>query len=323
MVPNDPTGAAADSARPAQPASRDHERAPAPSSTTAAEAGTDVAARNAETVRRLYAAVERRDGPTVWQTHDETVRIEEAPSLPYGGVYRGLEGVARHAAGYLAAWDRLQDDAGRRLAPEIIADGDRVAVLWRQRARNPATGERLDQPAVTVHRLTGGRVVESRMFHFDTHALREFLRSTDSADAAVGASERALNALIAAGEYAAALDRHYADDVVMCEMDGRETAGRAANRAREAALLRALERIEARPLGGAVAGASSYSEWEYRLAFRSGRTLEYRQVAARTWLGGRVARETFYHVPFPEWMADEIRATSADSGPALHGSSAS
>jgi len=143
-------------------------------------ARTDAAERNAETVRRLYAAVERRDGAAVWQAHDGAAVIHEAPSLPYGGEYRGADGVRRHAAGYVATWGPLQGEEDRRLAPEIIAEGDRVAVLWRQRARNPVTGEPFDQPAVTVHRLAAGRVVESRMFHFDTHAVREFLDRSSS-----------------------------------------------------------------------------------------------------------------------------------------------
>jgi uncharacterized protein len=143
-------------------------------------AGTDDAERNAETVRRLYAAVERRDGAAVWLAHDGAAVIHEAPSLPHGGEYRGADGVRRHAAGYVATWDPLQGEEDRRLAPEIIADGDRVAVIWRQRAWNPSTGERFDQPAVTIHRLVEGRVVESRMFHFDTHAVREFLNRSSS-----------------------------------------------------------------------------------------------------------------------------------------------
>jgi hypothetical protein len=33
---------------------------------------------------------------------------------------------------------------------------------------------RIDLPAVSIYRLSGGKIVESRMFHFDTAALLDF-----------------------------------------------------------------------------------------------------------------------------------------------------
>lgn len=268
------------------------------------------AAQSAEVVRQLFAAVERRDLDGFLRAYDEGVVVHEAPSLPYGGEYRGLEGLQRHALAYTRAWDELQGDEERRLEPEFVAEGDRVVVLWRQRARDPVNGDSFDMPAVSVYQLRDGRVIETRMFHFDTAAVRDFLDRAH-VDAPVDACERELNALIARGEYAWAFERFYSADVLMQEAGGRETAGKAANRAREGMFFRALERIEGRLLGEAVAGATAYSEWEYRIDFRSGRTLEYRQVAARVWSNGRVVSETFYHEPFPEWMMDEIRATAA------------
>ena len=130
---------------------------------------------NLEVVRRLFDAVERRDGESFARGFDERVTVHEAPSLPYGGVYRGMEGIARHAQAYTAAWDAFQGDEERRLDPEFLADGDRVIVLWRQRARHPETGGRFDAPVVSVYRLREGKVVESRMFHFDAAATRDFL----------------------------------------------------------------------------------------------------------------------------------------------------
>ncbi len=123
--------------------------------------------------------------------------------------------------------------------------------------------------------------------------------------------ERALNAMIVAGEYRGALDRFYAHDVVMCQADGSETAGLAVTRAREAALFGAGVCVTARLTGGAVAGTRSYSEWECRLGFPSGRVLAYPQVVARAWRDGRVTHERRYHEPFPGWTAEEIRAAHA------------
>jgi uncharacterized protein YciI/ketosteroid isomerase-like protein len=133
------------------------------------------ARRNVDAIRALYAAIEARDADAVWRVHADDVVVHEAPSLPYGGTYFGPDGVRRHAFGYVAAWNPVQRDEDRRLDPELVADGDRVAVLWHQRAHDHATGEAMDMPMVTIHTMVGGRVVESRMFHFDTVVLRDLL----------------------------------------------------------------------------------------------------------------------------------------------------
>ena len=130
---------------------------------------------NLDVVRRLFDGVERRDLAAFADAFDETAVVREAPSLPYGGTYHGVDGLGRHAAGYRSAWDPVQDAEARRLAPEFMPYGDRVVVLWRQRGRDASSGERFDMPAVSIYRLRDARIVESRMFHFDAGAVRAFL----------------------------------------------------------------------------------------------------------------------------------------------------
>jgi uncharacterized protein len=98
-----------------------------------------------------------------------------APSLPYGGDYEGLRGAFGHATGYRSAWDPLQGNAERELGAEIITDSDRVVVLWDQKGRNPISGEVFEMPVVSVYRMKDGRIIDSRMFHFDVAASRAFL----------------------------------------------------------------------------------------------------------------------------------------------------
>jgi uncharacterized protein len=132
---------------------------------------------NAEVIRRLFDAVERRDPAGVLSLYDGSVVINEAPSLPYGGEYSGPDAALRHALGYRTTWDRRQTPAEMRLDPQIIAQGDHVVVLWRQRGHDPKTGETFDWPAVSVYRLAEGKIVESRMFHFDTARMLAFLQA--------------------------------------------------------------------------------------------------------------------------------------------------
>ena len=87
---------------------------------------------NLEAVRRLFHAVEHRDREGVMAVYDENIVINEAPSLPYGGEYRGPDGALRHGLGYRATWDRFQPWTTRGLDPRFIAQGDYVVVVWRQ-----------------------------------------------------------------------------------------------------------------------------------------------------------------------------------------------
>jgi uncharacterized protein len=139
------------------------------------------AERNAAIVRDLFKAVEQRDREGVMRAYDPAISIHEAPSLPYGGNYKGFQGAFDHAIGYRRAWDRLQGNAERELGAEIIADPDHVVVLWSQKGRNPADGEAFEMPVASVYRMKEGRIVDSRMFHFDAAASRDFLHRATGA----------------------------------------------------------------------------------------------------------------------------------------------
>jgi uncharacterized protein len=133
-------------------------------------------------VRRLFEAVETRGDPkdfaARWAAYvamyDPDVVIHEAPSLPYGGDYSGDDAVARHAQAFNAAWQGLQSINDRSFEPRFLADGDHVAVLWRQKGTS-ADGEIFNMPAVSVYQMKDGRIIDSRMFPFDTAAVVGFL----------------------------------------------------------------------------------------------------------------------------------------------------
>lgn len=128
-----------------------------------------------EVVRRLFKAADERDIDPMFEIYDPSVVIREAASLPYGGDYRGHEGVVQHGLGYVGTWEPVQRAEDRPLEPDLfMGSGEYVCVRWRQRARS-STGEQLDSPAVSVFRVRDGMVVESQMFHFDTVAVLRFL----------------------------------------------------------------------------------------------------------------------------------------------------
>ena len=130
---------------------------------------------NVETVRRLYRAVEERDPAGILDSYDPHIVIHEADSLPYGGDHRGLQGAKRHAHGFWRTWRFLQSSEETKLGATFLDGGDRVVALFRHRAHS-ADGKKVDLPVVGVYEVRGGRVVEARMFHFDTVEISEFLK---------------------------------------------------------------------------------------------------------------------------------------------------
>jgi uncharacterized protein len=159
---------------------------PAPSSDPVRELlpGRDDSGRVAveDTIRRLFVdGVSARNAAAYFdRTYHDEVCIHEAPSLPYGGDYHGLEGAARHALGFIQTWDRWQTGEQRRLDPRIIATDTEAVVLWTLRAQRPGEPEESRFPAISHYRFRDGRVVESRMYFYDTAAVLDFLIRAES-----------------------------------------------------------------------------------------------------------------------------------------------
>jgi ketosteroid isomerase-like protein len=136
-----------------------------------------------DVVRRLFAAVEDRDFDGLLACYSDDVEINEADVLPYGGVWRGREGVAAHVAGFMRAWGDLQGAEEARLEAQFFCDGaGTVCALFRHRAVDPVSGARFDAPEVGVYQVRGERVVRSQMFHADSAAVVDFLSTVGGDD---------------------------------------------------------------------------------------------------------------------------------------------
>ena len=137
---------------------------------------------NVEVVKRLFDAVARRDQAGLLEAYHPEIVIHEAPSLPYGGDYRGHQGAIEHVNGFYRTWEALKpreliESAMREHLPIVLeTTGDYVVVLGQNRAVVPGSRRKLDLPEVFVFRVQDGRVIESWMFHQDTVAILEFLK---------------------------------------------------------------------------------------------------------------------------------------------------
>lgn len=130
---------------------------------------------NLRRVRALFEAVAARDLPGILGCYSADVTIEEASSLPYGGVYRGPEGAYEHAVAFWRTWGAYQPDTVETLNPAMFTDGGVVVVQWQLEARDPVSGAHIACPAVSVYELRDGLITDARMFHLDTAALLRFL----------------------------------------------------------------------------------------------------------------------------------------------------
>jgi uncharacterized protein len=81
-------------------------------------------AKTRDVVTRMYAAIARADFEQALSYFSESLVVNEPAFLPYGGVYRGIDGLR-------AAFDkiRLFLDVTNLSVERLIADGDRVIAI--------------------------------------------------------------------------------------------------------------------------------------------------------------------------------------------------
>ena len=105
-----------------------------------------------------------------------------------------------------------------------------------------------------------------------------------------------LNEQILTGDILGAFDTYYADDIVMQENSTEPFVGKVLNRKREQDFMDSVQEFHGmKLLGSAVAGDTSYSEWEMELTFKAHGRVKMSQVAARRWKDGKVSHERFYY----------------------------
>jgi ketosteroid isomerase-like protein len=119
----------------------------------------------ADIVRGAYDAINRGDGASVLGLVHDDMEFHEPGSLPYGGVYRGPEGLGRLFGALAEHWDDLYLGID-----EILDAGDAAVVRGRVQARSKATGAAVDEPYLEILRFRDGKLAEG-FIHMDTARL--------------------------------------------------------------------------------------------------------------------------------------------------------
>jgi ketosteroid isomerase-like protein len=138
-----------------------------------------------EAVGRLFEAVVQRDEAALLEAYHPEVVIHDAPSLPYGGDYRGHEGAIHHVRGFYQTWDTLRRgellEEAQQAHPPIILDtkGEYIVVLGQARVMAPSSERTVDLPEAFVFKVRDEKVIETWMFHQDTVAILDLLKQAE------------------------------------------------------------------------------------------------------------------------------------------------
>lgn len=138
---------------------------------------------NKQTVRRLYEEVGNEGRLEVL---DEITAPDHVEHNPFPGQVQGIEGLKQRVSMIRAAHDP------HFTIEHLIADGDKVAVMWTNRGTHvadwmgiPATWKKTAIQGVDIHLLRDGRLAE----HWDVVDVYSFLAQIGAVPTAAGTAE--------------------------------------------------------------------------------------------------------------------------------------
>ena len=118
---------------------------------------------NVEVIKAFYAALGQGDYDRVETLLEEDFTLYQAESLPYGGSYRGVEGVQAFFGVFFGVWQRFRSEE----VEYFELDEERVLALSRVIATTRA-GEEIDMPMAQLFRVKNQKLAEARPFYWDT-----------------------------------------------------------------------------------------------------------------------------------------------------------
>lgn len=110
------------------------------------------ASQNQEIMRGLYAAYASRDPDALLGSLAEDFEIYQSELLPWGGRYKGRDGMMEFVKGITTHIDSVVD------VEEMVEAGDHVIVLGRSTGKIKATGEDYSVRLVDVCELKDGKI---------------------------------------------------------------------------------------------------------------------------------------------------------------------
>jgi uncharacterized protein len=96
----------------------------------------------------------------------DDVRLYQADGLPYGGVWRGHDGMEKFFVAMSETWEVFD-----LVDQQFLSTGATAVVLTKVHARARATGRKLDFPILQILEIADERITEVRPFYWDTAAI--------------------------------------------------------------------------------------------------------------------------------------------------------
>jgi ketosteroid isomerase-like protein len=129
-------------------------------------------------LRSLYQAILAGDMARLLTLFDhERLELHEPESLPYGGIYRGVNGFTQAMSRLGKCWSKVgfKDFAFAAAAED---GGETMIASFSMTATARSTGKTATFPVLEVVHFANAKIVMIKPFYWDTHALREVLGAT-------------------------------------------------------------------------------------------------------------------------------------------------
>ena len=134
------------------------------STSTGTPANAEQTALTKRVIENLYACAQRGDTAGIVADFHPDMVLHEAESLPWGGTYHGLEAVMTGLGAVFTTYDlsRLEVEL-------VVAEGE-----WGiSRIKLPHQSDPSQDMSMSEHyRVVDGKIVEARVFYWDTAAVR-------------------------------------------------------------------------------------------------------------------------------------------------------
>lgn len=122
-----------------------------------------MSAQNIQIIKDFYEKLQQRDYEKAFSFLAPDFTLHQAASLPYAGVYRGVEGVKKFFLVFFQVWQTFRSDETEYFS----LDNERVLALSQVRATTK-TGHQLDMPMAQLFIVRNGKMLEARPFYWDT-----------------------------------------------------------------------------------------------------------------------------------------------------------
>lgn len=126
--------------------------------------------KSSERIARVMAALMSGDPARMEELIHPEIVLEQAASLPYGGIYTGYAGLRELGERLLATWSDF-----RATTESVIGDpsGDHFVLIQRVSGRSRRSGRPFEISILELFSFREGRLAEIRPHYWDTNALIE------------------------------------------------------------------------------------------------------------------------------------------------------